>query len=211
MSEAFNKINIRDCETKFYKNENAIKSNNIEVVSTFCLVRHGCTDYNVENRLQGWMDVPLNEEGRRQAKELAFSINKKCWDVVISSDLIRAKQTAEIISEALNSPLFLFKGLRERNFGIYEGKLIQEIEEMKLESNNSNMESEEKDNFILRINKSFDILASVFKGQRIIVVSHGGVLKNFLKVNVGYYKEAWQNTEFVSVVICNGNWVVCSD
>jgi broad specificity phosphatase PhoE len=64
--------------------------------------------------------------------------------------------------------------LRGRKFGIYEGKLNQEIEEMKLTANNINVEGERRDKFLLRIKKSFDILTNLFNKHKIIVVSHGG-------------------------------------
>lgn len=108
--------------------------------------------------------------------------------------------------------MFLFKGLRERNFGSYEGMLISEIKKIRVASNNNrNIDCEEKDKFLLRIKKSFETLTNLFEGNKLIVVSHGGVLTNFLKDNIGYCKEVWKNTELVIVYTSNGSWIVCND
>lgn len=88
------------------------------------LVRHGQTDWNAVGRIQGQTDIPLNEEGIRQAKALGNRIasEDRHWDAVISSDLKRANETARIIAEAIHAPLLPGdERLRERYFGEMEG------------------------------------------------------------------------------------------
>ena len=96
------------------------------------LVRHGQTDWNAVQRIQGQTDIPLNEEGVRQAKALANRLSSEPaqWQAVISSDLQRALSTAEIIANALQIPLLEPDPLlRERSFGQIEGTTVLEREE----------------------------------------------------------------------------------
>jgi 2,3-bisphosphoglycerate-dependent phosphoglycerate mutase len=88
------------------------------------LVRHGQTDWNAVGRIQGQTDIPLNEEGIRQAMALGRRIasEDRKWDAAISSDLLRASKTAQIIADAIHVPLLPGdKRLRERYFGEMEG------------------------------------------------------------------------------------------
>lgn len=87
-------------------------------------IRHGQTDWNANGIIQGQTDIPLNMEGLRQAKAVAERLaeDKRIWDCVISSDLLRARVTAEEIASALDIPLMTpVSSLRERHFGQAEG------------------------------------------------------------------------------------------
>ena len=85
--------------------------------------RHGETDWNREGRLQGHTDTPLNATGLAQAQALAESLRPHRLDAVVSSDLARARTTAQIVADALRVPLFIEAGLRETNVGAAEGLL----------------------------------------------------------------------------------------
>ena len=85
------------------------------------LARHGKTAWNVEHRSQGWKDIPLNEEGLQQAKDLAEKLRNIDFETIYSSDLKRSKKTADIISARLDKPVHYTKRLREMNFGKAEG------------------------------------------------------------------------------------------
>lgn len=87
------------------------------------LFRHGETDWNRAGRLQGHTDTPLNATGLAQARALAESLRPHRLDAVVSSDLQRARHTAQIVAEALAVPLFIEPGLRETNVGAAEGLL----------------------------------------------------------------------------------------
>jgi probable phosphoglycerate mutase len=87
------------------------------------LFRHGETDWNREGRLQGHTDTPLNANGLAQAEALADSLRPNRLDAVVSSDLTRARTTAQIVADTLRVPLFIEPGLRETDVGAAEGLL----------------------------------------------------------------------------------------
>jgi probable phosphoglycerate mutase len=93
------------------------------------VARHGETDWNAEGRIQGHKDIPLNEAGRDQARGLAASAKKRGIAAVGASDLLRAKETAEIVARALELDVTLVDaGLRERSLGVFEGLTREECE-----------------------------------------------------------------------------------
>lgn len=93
----------------------------------FCLVRHGQTDWNLQGRYQGQSDVPLNENGRLQARALARQLQGQYFTAVYTSDLRRARETAEIIAETAGLPVILDPRLREIDQGEWEGQLVEAI------------------------------------------------------------------------------------
>jgi broad specificity phosphatase PhoE len=98
----------------------------VRLVTTLLLVRHGETDWNRDGRWQGHSDTHLNDLGREQAARLAPELGEV--DVVYSSDLARARETAEILAEPLGLDLRFDPRLRERSFGAWEGRTGPEIE-----------------------------------------------------------------------------------
>lgn len=94
----------------------------------FALVRHGETQANIDNIFQGRQDgYGLNELGRRQAALIVSGLKEYSWNIVISSPAKRARQTSEIISHKLNTPIGLSDLLEERNWGLWEGLTKQQI------------------------------------------------------------------------------------
>lgn len=93
------------------------------------LARHGQTDYNRDARLQGQIDIPLNSTGREQAAELATAMERIRPDVIVSSPLRRAVDTAEATGERLGIPVRTDARLLERGFGPWEGLTADEITE----------------------------------------------------------------------------------
>lgn len=96
-------------------------------MSRLCLVRHGQTDWNLEGRYQGQSDVPLNEQGRIQAQALARELQDSRFAAIYTSDLKRARETAEIIGASVQIPVTLEPRLREINQGEWEGQLVEVI------------------------------------------------------------------------------------
>jgi broad specificity phosphatase PhoE len=96
------------------------------------IFRHGETDWNVQERFQGHIDIPLNNTGRAQAKELVLTLLEKKIEAILSSDLSRAVETAQIVAQGLEShglqvPLFQSAGLRESHLGEAQGLTREEI------------------------------------------------------------------------------------
>lgn len=86
-----------------------------------CFIRHGETDWNVERRIQGQTDIPLNETGVRQAVAMAFSAGHYAFQTIYTSDLARARATAEKLAARDGLEVHALSLLRERHFGIFQG------------------------------------------------------------------------------------------
>jgi broad specificity phosphatase PhoE len=94
------------------------------------LIRHGETDWNRQGRWQGQADVPLNDRGREQARQVAEKLAEVSFDAIYTSDLIRASEVARIIAQAKGDriPIVLEPRLREIHQGEWQGLLVQEIQ-----------------------------------------------------------------------------------
>ncbi len=91
------------------------------------LIRHGETEWNRMRRMQGHIDIPLNEAGRRQAQALAAALATERLQALYASDLQRARDTAQAAADTLGLPVTLDPALRERCFGAFEGLMYEEI------------------------------------------------------------------------------------
>jgi len=161
----------------------------------FYLVRHGETDWNKEKKLQGSTDIPLNDCGREQARILKQQFGDLNFDSIHSSDLIRAKETAEIISHGKNLQVITSPKLRERSWGSHEGAnfdvlrakygksflpVIEDFEPDLKEMHPDLYEVESYSKNIERVMQYLMEIQIVSSGKNILVVSHGGVLKGML-------------------------------
>ncbi len=141
-------------------------------------MRHGETDWNREGRYQGHADPPLNEAGRSQARELARSLEELELDVVYTSDLRRAAETAEIIAAARGVPLSRDPGLREIDVGSWSGLTRAEIEERF--PGDDTHDGESRDAHRERVVRAVTAIAERHAGGRVLIVSHGGSLRTLL-------------------------------
>ncbi len=91
------------------------------------LVRHGKTDWGRDKRISGWSDPVLNEDGIAESRTLLAKLSRETFDVIVSSPLKRACQTAEIFREQLNLPLVQDEDIRERHFGTLEGLTWEDV------------------------------------------------------------------------------------
>jgi broad specificity phosphatase PhoE len=91
------------------------------------LIRHGETQWNRTGRYQGHSDIPLNENGREQARHLAERLRTEPPQGIYASDLLRARETAEILGKATGAPVRLDPRLREVHQGLWEGRSLEEI------------------------------------------------------------------------------------
>lgn len=92
------------------------------------LLRHGQTEWNIEGKIQGKTDIPLNETGLRQARCLAEGMREREISAVYSSPLLRAAQTAEILAEEKGLSVSVLPELREVDFGLWEGRSWTEVD-----------------------------------------------------------------------------------
>ena len=86
------------------------------------LMRHGQTDWNEQGLVQGASDIPMNDTGRGQARQAAEALKDIPFDLVLTSPLSRARETAELVTAGRNIPIRVSENLKEMSFGIYEGK-----------------------------------------------------------------------------------------
>lgn len=145
------------------------------------LVRHGLTDWNQAGRIQGQSDIPLNDEGRSQARRLARRLQEESeyrWDFVITSGLSRAQETGSIIAEVLQIPLYdPDSRLMEKAFGQAEGLTHTERETLWGIDWDQQDLGQEKDEAIRERALSFmSDLAQRYPDKQVLVVSHGGLL-----------------------------------
>lgn len=165
------------------------------------LVRHGVTDWNYDGRAQGQVDVPLNAEGERQAEAVAARMATERWDAVYSSDLARARATAEAICRRTGHTLVTDRRLRERDMGPAEGLTAVEREVLWPGVALSDIPGVESDAALGR--RAEAILTEIARrhpGQRVIVVSHGALLNRFLQQTVKAKPVNFRNTGISPVV-----------
>ena len=150
------------------------------------IIRHGETMWNVQKRIQGQRNSKLSENGITQAELVAKALVKREFDVLVSSDLGRAIETAKIINKQLLLPHEYNANLRERSFGIFEGKNFAEIEEkypeefLRYKERNPEFVvpgGESIQQMYKRITSEIESVARKFKDQKVLIVSHGLVLE----------------------------------
>lgn len=156
-----------------------------EAVTTLLLIRHGETAWNAEHRIQGRLDVPLSTTGFWQAARLAERLAGEAIDAVVSSDLARAWMTGVPLADARGLSIVAEPRLRERVFGIFEGKTLDEIAaghpeefaawrardvDWRMPGGESGTE------FIGRVLEAMQEVAGTYAGRTVAVVTHGGVL-----------------------------------
>jgi broad specificity phosphatase PhoE len=144
-------------------------------VTTILLARHGETDWNREGRWQGWADPPLNETGRKQARELREQLRETPFDAVYSSDLRRAHETAEIVARSHCVPVTADAGLREIDVGSWSGLTRAEQEERFPGAERPGGETREQ--HFARVLEAVERIARAHRGERVLVVSHGGTMR----------------------------------
>lgn len=182
-------------------------------ITLICLVRHGETDWNVLGKLQGRTDIRLNESGILQAEECSEFLKSLQWDVIITSPLKRAKETAEIINKNLNLSLIEMKDFLERDYGEAEGMLL---EERKVAFPGKSYPNQE-DRLTLnnRVMSGIQEINQRYAGTNILLVTHGAVinailadlskgkigskkteLKNACISNIQYYQDRWRINDY---------------
>jgi len=158
-------------------------------------VRHGETAWNVDARIQGQLDIQLNATGRWQAQRVGFALATEPVTAVYSSDLGRAHETARAIADVAGIQVVAHPGLRERRFGLFEGKTFDEIHQswpdhahnwrkripewQPPEGGESLLQLRE------RVTRTMQDVAARHRGEQIVVVAHGGVLDTLYRIATG--------------------------
>jgi probable phosphoglycerate mutase len=198
--------------------------NDFPMKSTLYLIRHGQTDWNLNRRLQGHQDIPLNETGLQQARLLSEELKGMQFDVVYASDLQRACQTAQHLSTDIK----IDPRLREMSFGIYEGVTwpdfqVQFDEQFRLRESLSFDEKhrlkfhdtvESYFEVYTRAKECLDEIMQANPGKHIAVATHGGLIKSILSMlqktnpfqiqvdNIGYVVLRVEGTKYTPIRYC---------
>jgi broad specificity phosphatase PhoE len=161
------------------------------VPTTILMVRHGETDWNVERRVQGQTDRPLNETGLAQARALAEALADEPLDAVYASDLARAYETARIVAEPRGLKVVPVPELREKHFGTWEGLTDEEVLERYPDAIGDGWgDAETSEELVDRVRAALARIASEHEDGRVLVVTHGGPLRVALR----WCEEEWNGS-----------------
>lgn len=164
-------------------------------------VRHGETDWNLEKRVQGQSDIPLNATGRKQAEQLKGQLDAIAFDACVASDLQRATETARILTQGRSLAIATDARLREYSFGALEGRLAWE-----LTKEDYRALAEAQDAMQERVFASLHSIVEQHPGETVLVVTHGGVIRNIL-VRLSVCEEARiKNMGMVCLEIEGDQW-----
>ncbi|MEN9604021.1 MAG: hypothetical protein RLZZ06_841 [Actinomycetota bacterium] len=176
------------------------------------LLRHGQTDWNIDMRLQGISDIPLNETGHRQARRVAEILAEQEWHRVVSSPLSRAQDTARYVSEALGlADIEIEELLLERSFGAAEGLSYDDWRE-RLQAGVVAEGAESIEDLEARANRLLARLAEVYEGERVLTVSHGALIRKIIgMVSGGEFPregERFGNASLTTISCQGGVWSI---
>jgi probable phosphoglycerate mutase len=148
-------------------------------------IRHGETTWNVDTRIQGHLDIPLNDTGHSQAERMALALKDNPITAIYASDLTRAWETAHYLGRALGLNVTREEGLRERGFGDFQGKTYAEIEASLPEQSQRWRKRDPEfappggESLLAlrsRVVETAERLAAQHPGELIALVGHGGVM-----------------------------------
>ncbi|WP_159911710.1 histidine phosphatase family protein [Pantoea sp. 18069] len=157
-------------------------------------IRHGETAWNATARLQGHKDIPLNELGLWQAAQAAQALADEPVAQIYSSDLQRAYQTAQAVAGTTGAPLAADPGLRERSFGVHEGRTFAELEAelpdiaLRWRQRDPEFTPEGGESLVMlrdRVKATVERLAARHPGELIVLTAHGGVLDTLYRLATG--------------------------
>jgi len=183
------------------------------------LIRHGETAWNAERRLQGHLDIPLNEVGLRQAEALAASLAKEGIGAIVSSDLSRARQTAAALGKVCGLPVDIDASLRERCFGAFEGMLYADIPARYPEAwavwqtrdpdvrfPDGERRAETLREFYERATAAVTAAAARTNAAKLAIVCHGGVLDCVLRAMRGLDLRSEREVPMLNAAVNRLQW-----
>lgn len=142
------------------------------------ITMHGQTNWNVQKKVQGKVDIPLNDKGKQQALLVKNELEEVPIDIIICSPLIRAKETAIIINSERNIPIIYDDRISERDFGEFEGLSQNDFDFngfWDYYQNNVYDKAENIKHFFERIYTFLDNISETYKNKNVLIVAHGGV------------------------------------
>lgn len=187
-------------------------------MTTFWFIRHGQTDWNKEGRYQGQLDIPLNAEGLLQAEAAAQSIAASAQEfaAIYSSDLLRARQTAEIVARLLSLSLQLDPRLREINLGQWQGRLHAEVRQERAVMNDSTQVAdpnvphapggESVAQVAERATQAMNWFAQRHPQGNVIIVAHGVVIATLLCATRGVPLRDFRTQSVCNAEIATVSW-----
>lgn len=183
------------------------------------LIRHGETAWNRVRRMQGHIDIPLNEEGQRQAYALGAALAIERPVAIYASDLQRARQTAQPVATTHDLAVTLDTGLRERCYGAFEGLMYDEISARYPEAfaqwrardpharfPSGEREAETLHEFHQRSVDAVTRIARQHASGKLVIVTHGGVLDCLYREATGMTIEAARDFGIVNAAINRLHW-----
>lgn len=174
---------------------------------TLAFIRHGQTDWNKEGRLQGSSDIPLNDTGREQAHAAVEMLSSWSWDAVVSSPLMRARETAQIVADGLGLPLgAAYDELVERDYGPLEGMSDREV--MARWPDRRYPGAETLDDVVARCLDGLMKIDSDYPDRNVVVVCHGTIMKYTLIRLTGHPIEVVENGSVSAIERHGDGWKV---
>jgi uncharacterized phosphatase len=174
---------------------------------TFAFIRHGQTDWNRDDKLQGSSDIPLNAQGREQAHEAAGILADGGWKVVVSSPLARARETAKIIAHDLGLELGpSYPSLVERDYGPLEGQSSSETVARWPHRDYPGAES--LDSVVSRGLAGLARVADDFRDRDVVIVAHGTIIRYTLAALAGRPLDAIRNGSISTFRLDGDRWEV---
>ncbi|SET98973.1 Broad specificity phosphatase PhoE [Salinibacillus kushneri] len=168
-------------------------------MTTIGLIRHGLTDWNIEQKAQGQTDIPLNEIGRKQAEVLATRFQEREWDVIVTSPLSRAADTAKAVAKKIGAGVIEDHRLQERGFGEVEGTTeMERIHRFGENWRELDLGREAIEAVTRRSVECVEEFCYSYEGKRILFVSHGATLNMLIKglLEDPHFDERFDNTAF---------------
>lgn len=178
-------------------------------MTKICLVRHGLTEYNAQRKLQGSSDIPLNSEGESQAKSAREKLKAYDFDLIISSPLIRAYRTAEIINEYHDLEIETMDELKEQYFGPLEGNHIDDIQEKYPDGIFPGAESFES--LSNRVAKAIKKIENTYPDKHILLTAHSRTIKSILALysdEIHMFKTKLDNCSLSHIECIDSKWTV---
>ncbi|WOF24473.1 histidine phosphatase family protein [Microbacterium betulae] len=157
-------------------------------MTVITLVRHGQTDWNLLGRVQGRTDIPLNDTGREQARAAAEALRDGGYTAIVASPLTRAKETAEIIANALGlAHPVLFDGLVERDYASAEGLTAEDLSALRRRAMGADAETDEDvaARAVDALRSAATAHADAGSAGPLIAVAHGGLIRVLIAVASG--------------------------